>query len=329
LKQNLMTLLDKINGQKVLIVGDVGLDEYVMGQVSRISPEAPVPVVDVKEEDSRLGLTANVAANVTTLGGEPLLLSVVGEDEAANQFSDLLLKNGVSKDHLVVDSKRPTTRKLRIIAQQQQVVRVDYEKKSFITQEIETQLLNKAEKLMPHVSVVILQDYAKGVVSETLSQGLIAIAHKHKKSVFVDPSRYTPLEYYKGVDLIKPNRDEAIQLSGISVDELRETKDIIQKVGAKIREDSHAKYVIITEGQKGMQFFSQEEQFQIPTYARQVFDVTGAGDTVISALALAWSAGANFKEACTLANFAAGVVVGHVGCVSCEVDELKNYIETH
>ena len=318
-----------LSGKKVLIVGDVGLDEYVLGQVRRISPEAPVPVVEVEKEEARLGLSANVAQNVYSLGGVPMMVSVVGRDATADQLRALLEKSGASPEWLVVDESRPTTRKLRVMVQNHHIVRVDYEQRQFLRPELEDQILARARAAAGEASAIVVQDYAKGVVSERLVQELVKIARSAGKPILVDPNRLTPLSFYRGVDLIKPNYEEALALTGESADVLRADENLLVRMGSTLRQRLQAKNVVITRGKLGMLLFEGERVVDLPTYARQVFDVTGAGDTVIAALALGWGAGFDLEKSCALANFAAGVVVGKVGCVPCTVEELAAYVESH
>jgi rfaE bifunctional protein kinase chain/domain len=318
--------IQRLNGRRLLIVGDVGLDEYVMGDVRRISPEAPVPVLEVRQEDRRLGLATNVAQNVSALGGIPLLVGVVGKDQACDELKSLLQEHRVPVDYLVVDEGRPTTRKLRVMSGHHHLVRVDYEHRRFLSPEVEKRLLIQVGALLGEADGLILQDYAKGVVSEKCAQELIRMCQGAKKPVLVDPNRQTPAYYYRGADLMTPNRDEAYQLSGLDFDDLRDRADSLLQVGQALMKNLELKSLIVTRGKEGMSLFDGGEVVELPTYARQVFDVTGAGDTVIAAVALAWLSGFTLPEACILANFAAGVVVGKVGCVPCSQTELIDYI---
>lgn len=311
-----------LQGREVLIVGDVGLDEYVLGQVRRISPEAPVPVLEVDNEEIRLGLSANVAQNVASLGGVPRLVSVVGKDGTADALRGLLSQSGVSPEHLVVDSSRPTTRKLRVMSQNHHLVRVDYEHRQFMNSEVEQAVLQQVAAVVPHAAAVVIQDYSKGVVSERLVQEVVRLSHAHGKKVLVDPHRATPVGTYRGVDLFKPNYEESLALSGIAADDLRKDPMLIDRVGQKLMEIVGCKQVVLTRGKEGMRLFENDGVVDLPTNAKEVFDVTGAGDTVIAALALGWGSGFTLEQSCALANFAAGVVVGKVGCVPCAVDEL-------
>lgn len=318
--------IPKLAGKKIMIVGDLGVDEYVQGEVKRISPEAPVPVLDVQSEDQRLGLSANVAQNISALGGVPLLVSVVGKDSTAELLADLLKKHKISPEFLISDTTRPTTRKLRVMAAHHHIVRVDYEHRRFLESAVEDRLLKLVDDKMSEVDGVILQDYAKGVISERVAHEVIRLARAQKKHVVVDPYKSSPLSLYRGASLMTPNHDESVSLAGFVMDGLRSDKDYINKVGRRLMEGIASDQMVITLGKNGMRLFDRGGTFDLPTFARQVFDVTGAGDTVIAVLTLAWSAGLSLPVACQLANYAAGVVVGKVGCVPCTKEELESYI---
>lgn len=327
-KDLLIKQIPSLKGKKILIIGDVGLDEYVLGQVRRISPEAPVPVLEVEEQDMRLGLSANVAQNVASLGGEPMLISVVGEDTGATLLRELSVKNGVSWDYMIVDKARPTTRKTRVMAKHHHLVRVDHELRKYLSNETEQRLIAAVEKNVAQADCVIIEDYAKGVVSRNVVEKVAAICKKNNKKLMVDPHRNNPGNFYQGVDLIKPNYDEAVVLTGLDFDDLRDNPNKVVEVGRALQKITGAKEVVLTRGKDGMTIFSGEEITEVPTYARKVFDVTGAGDTVIAALSLGLMSGLSLVHSCMLANYAAGVVVGKVGCVPCEIPELKEYIQT-
>lgn len=311
---------------RLIVIGDVGIDEYVLGDVRRISPEAPVPVLEVQTEDSRLGLTANVAQNVASLGGEALLVGVVGQDAAADQFRQMLKSADVAPEHLIVDSSRPTTRKLRVMSGHHHIVRVDYEHKKYVSADVEKRLLEKVKALLGRADGVIIEDYAKGALSEGTLQAIIAASRAAGKKVFVDPNRSTPAAFYNGADVVTPNRDEAVALSGLDYNELRHNPNFILEVGQALRERMKAENIVITRGKDGMTVIGAGEAVHMPTFARQVFDVTGAGDTVIAALALATVAGFTLPEACVFGNVAAGVVVGKIGCVPCTRAEFLDYV---
>lgn len=326
-KQNLITSLSRLQGKKILIVGDVGLDEYVMGQVRRISPEAPVPVLEVEEEDNRLGLAANVAQNISSLGGIPLLVSVVGNDLGATMLKDLCEKSQVSCEWMITDTDRPTTRKTRAMTGPHHIVRIDYEVKRYLSPSTEQKVFDMIQANIEKVDGLIIEDYAKGVISQDLVKKIVALCHKHSKKMLVDPHVTKTGDFYHGVDLIKPNYSEALALSGLDFDDLRDNPDKVVEAGRALQRKTGAKEIVLTRGKDGMTIFSGQEVVEVPTYARKVFDVTGAGDTVIAALALGLASGFSLVQACTLANFAAGVVVGKVGCVPCEIPELIDYIQ--
>lgn len=319
--------IGRFEATKVLVVGDIGLDEYLLGVVKRISPEAPVPVFEVTQEQYRAGLAANVAQNLVSLGGQATLLGVVGEDATAEKLSQLLLDNGVKGPLLVKDPQRPTTRKTRVMSGQHHIVRVDYEKRRFLGADLESEILQKFQSLIPDYEGLILQDYGKGVLSESLCQRLIEFAHKSGKKVVVDPHRTTPVEYYSGADLIKPNYEEAFILAGVNQDDLSDRVGSLEEVGSVILKKTGAHHVLITQGKEGAFLFSQRETTRVPTSSRQVFDVTGAGDTFISAFTLGWLSGFDLESSMIAANAAAGVVVGKVGSVPCTKEELLTALE--
>ena len=322
----LMNHLPRLQGKSILMIGDVGVDEYVMGQVRRISPEAPVPILEVEQEETRLGLGANITQNLLSLGGKAITVGIVGNDAGAGIMKDLFQKIQASWDGMVIDSERPTTRKTRVMSGHHHIVRVDYEHRKYISEKIENDLIQKTKNMMNQCDGVILQDYGKGVVTPTLVQKIVELCKSHQKPLFVDPHRSNPASFYKGVDLIKPNYDEAVAMSGLKFDDLRDNPNKVLEVGREIQRQTGAKKVILTRGKEGMTIFQGEEVTEVPTFARKVFDVTGAGDTVISTLSLGVVSGLDLVHSCMLANFAAGVVVGKIGSVPCGVDELKEYI---
>jgi rfaE bifunctional protein kinase chain/domain len=329
--KNLPGKVSSIRSKRLIVVGDSGLDEYVFGKVRRISPEAPVPVVEVEDQkaDFRLGLATNVAQNITSLGGRCDLVSVVGSDGASEVLKKLLVQSGIPAECLVEDESRPTTRKLRVMSGQHHLVRIDYEHQRFLSPEIEGKILERVGDLVGSADGVIVQDYAKGVLSESCLQSVIGLAKAKKKNVFVDPHRSTPVSYYRGADLMTPNYDEAVALSGLRLDDLRRASDSLLEVGEVLRKAIQSDKMVITRGKDGMSLYEADRFTQIPTFARQVFDVAGAGDTVIAALSMAQSAGFSLEESCLLANVAAGVVVAKIGCVPCFYDELVATITSH
>lgn len=327
-KQSLLGKIASLQGKKILVVGDIGLDEYVLGQVRRISPEAPVPVLDVDQTDNRLGLAANVAQNISSLGGIPMLVSVVGDDMGATMLRDLCAQSNVGWEYVVVDKNRPTTRKTRVMTGHHHIVRVDYEIKRYLSAETEAKVLAVIEKNIHQADAVIIEDYAKGVITQSLMKKVVEICQKNSKRVLVDPHVTKAGDFYHGVDLIKPNYNEALALSGLDFDDLKDNPNKVVEAGHALQKKTGAREIVLTRGQDGMTIFSGNDITEVPTFARKVFDVTGAGDTVIAALALGLASGFSLVESCMLANFAAGVVVGKVGCVPCEIPELKEYIQT-
>ncbi len=325
--EKLLGSLEAYKNKKVLILGDVGLDEYVLGQVRRISPEAPVPVLEVDQEDSRLGLSANVAQNVVSLGGQVTLVSVVGSDAGAQKLKELSANAGVSWSSIIIDEKRPTTRKTRIMTGPHHIVRVDYELKKYLSPEAEEKILKEFRKQIELNDIVILQDYAKGVISEKVVRTMVEFCKSQNKKLLVDPSRANSGDFYKGCDLIKPNYDEAVSLSDLNFDDLRENPNRVQEAGKALQRKTGAHQVVLTQGKDGMSIFEGDKITRVPTQAKKVFDVTGAGDTVIAALALGLAGKLDLVTSCQLANFAAGVVVAKIGCVPCELSELKAAIK--
>ena len=324
-------LVEKISlfkNKKILVIGDVGVDEYVMGAVKRISPEAPVPVLEVESEDQRLGLAANVAQNVVSLGGSVYLLSVIGADAGSEILKSLLKKSQVSTEGLILDSTRPTTRKMRVMSGQHHLVRVDHEIRKGLSDKSEMALIEKLEKIIHDVDVVVLEDYAKGIFSQSLVQKIVSVSKSAKKFLMVDPHQTKFAEFYKGVDLIKPNYNEALALTQILEDDINDPTEGVLQVGRALQKITGAGQVVLTRGANGMTIFSQNEVTQVPTFAKKVFDVTGAGDTVIAAIALGVAAGLPLTESCMIANFAAGVVVAKVGCVPCETADLISSIQS-
>lgn len=332
---NLAGVIERWQRRRVLVIGDSGIDEYVTGEVRRISPEAPVPIVEADREDRTLGLAANVAQNIKTLGGEAQLISVIGEDGGAELLKELLQRVGIDPGGLVVDSDRPTTRKMRVMARtwrgdENHMLRLDFEKRHYLSAALQERVLERYRAALAQAEIVILQDYAKGMVTESFAQAVIDLGRRAGRKVLVDPHRNTPLKFYRGAYLIKPNLEEAIALLGGPTDGQRRTPEMVEGLGQRILQETGVDEVVITEGREGMSLFAAQGTVKrVPTYAQQVFDVTGAGDTVIATLALALTSAEDLEAACQLANFAAGVVVGKYGCVPCHAKELLVYMYKH
>lgn len=302
----------------LLVIGDLILDHYVMGRVSRISPEAPVPVVHVESETLRLGGAANVFNNILALGGKADLCGVIGADESGRLLLKELGKSRSGRGGVIIDHDRPTTRKSRVIAHNQQIVRYDMEGRQELKGTLQKRLLRYVESRIRELSCIVVSDYAKGVVSAALMQELTRMAALRKIPVIVDP-KVEHFSYYKGVTVMTPNHLEATQAAGLHGDD----DGTINQAGVVIRQRLGCQSVLITRGEKGMSLYEGEgTSWHLPTQARQVYDVTGAGDTVIGTLALALATGANMREAATLANHAAGVVVGMVGTATVSPKQL-------
>jgi D-beta-D-heptose 7-phosphate kinase/D-beta-D-heptose 1-phosphate adenosyltransferase len=298
-----------MQGLRVLVLGDVMLDEFLWGKVARISPEAPVPVVEVTRQSFHLGGAANVAGNLRALGGHPVLCGVVGQDAAAERLREALGGAGVDAHLAVADSGRPTTVKTRIVAHHQQVVRADREEAADIPDGLENRLLASVRRELPGCSALVLSDYQKGVVTPRLMGAVLALARKRRVPVLVDP-KLRHFALYRRVAVVTPNQAEAEQATGLSL----RTAAGVAEAGRRILKMLDCGAVLITRGEKGMSLFERGRRpLDIPTAAREVFDVTGAGDSVIATLALALAAGARLREAAVLANHAAGIVVGKLG----------------
>ncbi|MFM8269337.1 MAG: bifunctional heptose 7-phosphate kinase/heptose 1-phosphate adenyltransferase [Pseudomonadota bacterium] len=315
----------------LLVVGEVGIDEYIWGDTHRISPEAPVPVVEVQSVDHKLGLSANVAQNLASLGVKTTLLTVCGEDDDSKTLARMVQDAKINQFQALKDSSRPTLRKVRVICQKQHVVRVDFERSHALSPQLSKQLVERICDELPKADGVIIQDYGKGLWNlDTLT--FIKEAKAKKKPVFVDPSRLSPLELYQGVTLLTPNLSEAEALTGeknlgARIQEF--PKEHLEKMALKILRATDCEESIITCGSWGMVAVSKNKPnlSRIPTYARKVFDVTGAGDTVIAVLSLMKVLGKPLEDCMRVANAAAGVVVGQVGAACVSPEELKNELE--
>lgn len=307
----LVEALGHFSQARILVLGDVMLDRFIWGRVERISPEAPVPVVDVESETYMLGGAANVVHNLIALGAQAIICGTVGDDEDGRQVTALLEDLEVPTAGMVICEDRPTTVKTRVVAHSQQMVRVDRENRKPAKPENVDALCGFLDANFPAVDALIISDYAKGVISRPLMEHLKKIATANNKRWVVDP-KVVNMPLYAGATIVTPNHLEAAAAAGIVTD----TPDYVDLAGAKLLKDFAFQAVLITQGERGMTVFTGPEGSQkthIPTTARRVFDVTGAGDTVISTLTLGMVAGLDFAEAALLANFAAGVVVGEVG----------------
>jgi D-beta-D-heptose 7-phosphate kinase/D-beta-D-heptose 1-phosphate adenosyltransferase len=317
--KRLRELLDGFPRTKVAILGDIMLDRYVWGDVNRISQEAPVPIVEVRRNSSRFGASANVAENVAALGARAVLVGVVGDDEAGRELISLLTGRGVDVGSVITVPDRPTTTKLRVIAHSQQVVRADSEVTTDLTGDVEARVLEGLAGAIEECDVLIVSDYGKGVVTQKTIAAAISTAREQGKMVCVDPKE-SHFASYVGVTAITPNQKEAGTAVGATIAD----EDSLLGVGWELQKRLEAECVVITRGEQGMSLFmSGGELVHLPTAARDVFDVTGAGDTVVSVLAVALAAGASMVEAAMIANHAAGLVIREVGTASASVDAIE------
>jgi D-beta-D-heptose 7-phosphate kinase/D-beta-D-heptose 1-phosphate adenosyltransferase len=302
----------------VLVAGDLMLDHFVIGRVSRISPEAPVPVVEHDHDEYKIGGAGNVAHNARALGGRVELVGLIGRDEAAGRLRAEMVTHGMGVDGLVVDPARPTTTKQRIVTtRNQQVARVDYEDETEAAGEVEQALVDRARRALAHADVVIVSDYLKGAVTRALVAAIVKDAVARKVPVLVDP-KIPHIDYYAGATVVTPNHHEAETATHMRI----RSHDDAKRAAKVFLDRARCQGVLITRGEHGMSMLDPAGEAHYPTVAREVADVTGAGDTVIAALALGLAAGAALAEAAQLANHAAGIVVGRFGPATVSPAEL-------
>jgi rfaE bifunctional protein kinase chain/domain len=307
-------LVKDFSRRRILVVGDIGIDRYVTGAVERISPEAPVPVVFVTSEVHKLGLAANVSDNIRALGGDSELVGVVGKDRNASEIRGLLKQAKISDRGLIADVGRRTIVKERIVSDRQQLLRIDYETPSPVGSRAESAILTRVKAALrgrTAADAVIVQDYAKGMLSVGLVRAIVKAARAARKPVLMDPNAKSSLEFYAGATFMTPNAREAESLTGIAI---RDSASL-EAVGTKLLRVTGSPYAVVTLGKDGMAVFTKGSRKPklIPTFAREVYDVSGAGDTVISVMALAFASGATIEEAAVLGNLGGGVVVGKRG----------------
>jgi rfaE bifunctional protein kinase chain/domain len=322
-KNRALKIIGNFSKSKVMILGDLMLDRYLWGSVERISPEAPVPVVHIDKESSNLGGAANVAANVRALGADPFLVGVIGSDQYAAELKKNLRSKKISSSGLVTDPRRTTTVKTRIVAHSQQVVRVDRENRSEIDTGLVEKLISGAGKMMTRIDGVIISDYGKGIITHDLLEELIPMAVSEGKFIAVDPKEVHFMNY-KDVSIITPNHHEAGFVSGRKIT----SEKILVDVGWKLLKTLNLESLLVTRGEKGMALFEKDGDLtHIPTEAKTVYDVTGAGDTVIASLTVAKTAGATIKEASYIANIAASLAVASFGTARISADELMEALD--
>ncbi len=323
--KSLNRAIDGFGEARTLVIGDIMLDQFIWGRVSRISPEAPVPVVEVDHETTMLGGAANVVNNIVSLGGKVLLCGVVGDDHIGREIFSLLNKLRVDIGGVIVDDNRPTTLKTRIIAHAQQVVRYDRETRDSLKRETTNTILDFIEDRKDGLAAIIVSDYGKGVVTRELMEGVKDVMSTRGIPLAVDPN-VKNFSLYEGVTVITPNHNEAQVAAGMDILD----EESLRRVGEKLLHFYRCRGLLITRGEHGMTLFEGDGRAtHIKVMARKVYDVTGAGDTVVAALMLGMATGLDLKSAAYLSNMAAGLVVGEVGTSTAKAGDLKEVIAPH
>lgn len=320
-EERLNQIFNAMKTRKIAVIGDLMVDKYIWGDVIRISPEAPVPVVEVTEESERLGGAANVGLNLVGLGGKSVLIGVCGDDAQAAMMKDIVTRNGMDAGGIVTDKTRRTTVKTRVIAQQQHVVRIDQEHRHHISKSVEKQILDYLSLHIDEIDGIILEDYNKGVLTLGLIRDVISLANRHGKLITVDPKKNHFFDY-QNVTLFKPNLKETSE----GLNRKLTTDEEVIEAGTELLKKLNADYVLITRSEKGMSLFKKDgSHHHVPTQALHVADVSGAGDTVIATLTLALAAGASIEESSALANLAGGFVVGEVGILPAKPEQVIEF----
>ncbi len=319
-EMDIQKIFQSFNDLQVLIVGDVMLDSYIWGSVERVSPEAPVPVVSVRKRDVRLGGAANVALNVQALGAKPILCALIGDDDAGKKLLQNLSEHGISKEGIVVSGERPTTVKTRVIASHQHVVRVDEESDAVASGGEEKLLLEKIKTLLPKCQVVIFEDYDKGVLNATIIEKTVAMANKLGIPTVVDPKKRNFLSY-KNVTLFKPNLKELRE--GLKTEVEGGNQDQVAMAVEALKEKLNAKGILVTLSEQGAYIDFENQKIKLPAHAREIADVSGAGDTVVSIAALCVALKLDPKLIVSLSNLGGGLVCQHVGVVPIDKKEFE------
>ncbi|MFD0749986.1 D-glycero-beta-D-manno-heptose-7-phosphate kinase [Mucilaginibacter calamicampi] len=318
LKDKVLSVRDRDIKPTILVIGDLMVDHYIWGQATRLSPEAPVPVVNVKNESTTLGGAGNVTQNLVSLGADVILAGIVGDDMQGTQLKEILQAEHVATDCIVTDNSRPTTVKTRVLAGSHQLVRIDREVTDEISLEVEDELAGKIIKSMDAADIVIFSDYNKGVFSQGLTQRLLQAAGKAQKKVIVDPKGLNYAKY-KGAYLIKPNRKELAEAAKLEkIGNIGDLQEAAKTIFAQTQTD----YLVVTLSEEGMVILTELAYKALPVKATEVFDVTGAGDTVLAAIAYFLAAGFSVEEACEVSNHAAAIVIRQVGSASATIDEI-------
>jgi len=311
-------LLKKLKNGKVLVLGDLILDHFIWGKVDRISPEAPVPVVRVTKENFMPGGSANVALNIKALGGDVAVCGVVGNDEYGNRLLSILKGMDIDTEGIIFDSKRPTTIKTRVIAQHQHIVRVDKEEIRDADRDIVKKIKAVIKSKLNEYNVIIFSDYAKGLINEEVKDAVIGEIGKKRVLLLADP-KVKNIHLFKGFFLVTPNKKEAFESARV---EISDSEEELIAVGKELIKRYELKNLLITRGEEGMSLFMDNRHVRIPTFAQEVFDVSGAGDTVIATIGCALSAGLNLIKSAIISNIAASVVVGKMGTATTTTEEI-------
>ncbi|MBS3103318.1 D-glycero-beta-D-manno-heptose-7-phosphate kinase [Candidatus Woesearchaeota archaeon] len=309
-KSRLLRIIGQFKGKKILVIGDIMLDKYIWGEVSRISPEAPVQVVNVLRESYAPGGAANVANNIAALNAKAFMVGIVGNDNAKDSLISELEKREIDVEGIFTEKNKPTIQKVRVIGRSQQLLRFDYEEKGYVNADTEKNILDFILGKIDGADAVIVSDYAKGVITKNLMEKIIKISMEKNKIVIVDP-KPRHKDFYKNSTLITPNHTEAHQMTNLEEEE--NTDNDAGKMGKRLIKELNSN-VLITRGEKGMSLFEKNGEItHIPAYAKEVYDIVGAGDTSVAFLTLALASGASFKEGAIIANHAAGITVGKIG----------------
>ena len=313
-KEKAKELIERFPQNRILVIGDLMLDRYIWGNVDRISPEAPVPVVEVTKETVSLGGASNVANNISALDGKAYIIGVVGKDQKGQMMKELLKERNI-EPLLIEDTNRPTTEKIRILAVSQQLIRIDRESKDKLSPDVEQKIISKIKEILDDIDAVIVSDYGKGVITKNVMDFLVSTY----KMIFVDP-KPSNFHLYKHITIMTPNKKEAYQ-------SINAPEDMpVEEVGRRIMEALEINHLLITLGAEGMALFNENRIVRIGTKAKKVFDVTGAGDTVIATLAMAKVAGGTWEESTCLSNYAAGYVVGEIGTATVDRQTLLSLV---
>jgi D-glycero-beta-D-manno-heptose-7-phosphate kinase len=321
---SIKNILDSFSGKRIAVIGDIMLDKYIFGHVSRISPEYPVPVVDVTHEDHRLGGAANVALNTLSLGAETMLIGITGADGNREILLDLFRSHGLATEGLIRDPSRPTTSKTRILSQNHHITRVDFESRKNVDKEIEQKILGSFDAMLDSIDAIVLEDYNKGLLSAEIIQHIISSARKHNVPILVDP-KLQNFFTYKGCSVFKPNLSEMAASLGIV---LHNNDKEVEEACRMLQEKIEVETIIVTRGEKGMTIYNGSFT-HIGATSLEVADVSGAGDTVIGILALGAAAGIDIVTSATIANLAAGTVCQEVGAVPVRAEKLLKAYQEH